>query len=312
MNQILITGDEQLSERGVERVSKPKQVMPINGIIMFYAICIIILGICLISGSVYANTKINQAVEAQIKPEITVERNDEDNTIKITVTHIRKIESVIYAWNDGEESAIEGENRKSISETIELIGGENTLKIVVTEENGQTSTLEKTFRVANIPEIQLEAVANGVKIIVTSEEKIEYLKYSWDNGDVQKIEVGDKVYEGIVNAPKGKHSLKIEVIDVNGQKAEVQKDVIGDTEPTVNIKLKKINGKLAFVISAEDDENIRTIEITHNGGEKQIIEVNDKTYKKEIIMTEGEINTIEVTAINQNNLSKTKKGKYEN
>ena len=312
MNQILITGDEQFVGKVVERVNKTKQVLPINGIVAFYAICIIILGICMISGSVYANTKINQVVEANIKPEIKVERNDEDNTIQITVTHIREIASVTYTWNDEDKTTIEGENRKSITETIELIGGENTLKIVVTEENGQTSTLEKKFIVANIPEIELEAVANGIKIIVTSEEEIKYLQYSWDNAEMQKIEVGNKKYEGIINAPKGKHTLKIEVVDVKGTNAEVQKDVIGDTEPTVNLKLKRVDGKPAFIIDVEDDENIKTVEIIHNGGETQVIEVNDKIYHKEVIMTEGETNTIEVTAININNLSRTRKGKYEN
>lgn len=313
MNQILITGDEQITERIFEKkVNKPKSVLPINGIVVFYAVCIIILGICIISGSLYAKNKINEEVEASIKPEIKVERNEEDDTIEITVTHIREIASVTYTWNDEAKTTIDGENRKSITETIELIGGENILKVVVTEENGQTSILEKKFIVANIPEIELQAVANGVKVIVTSKEKIEYVQYSWDNGEMQKIEVGDEKYEGIINAPKGKHTLKIEVVDTKGTSEIKEQVVVGDTEPTVNLKLKRINGMPAFIIDVEDDENIKTVEITHNGGETKVIEVNDKKYHNEVIMTEGEINTIEVTAINQNNLSKTRKGKYEN
>ena len=48
---------------------------------------------------------------------------------------------------------------------------------------------------------------------------------------------------------------------------------MGDTEPTLNVQSKLINGKISFVIDAEDDEEIKTIEIIHNGGEKQTINV---------------------------------------
>lgn len=309
MNQILITGEEKTTKK----VNKQKNALPINSIIVFYAICTIILGICMISGSVYAKEKINETVEANIRPEISVERNDEDNTIKITVTHIRGIKTITYRWNDEEETTIDGKNRKEISETIDLIGGENTLKISVIEENGQTMKLEKTFVAVNIPEIEIiEAIENGVKVYATSDEGIDYLQYSWDDGEMQKVEVGEKEYEGIINAPKGQHTLKIEVIDINGIQAKIERTVIGDTEPTVDVESKLLNGKATFVIDIKDDEKIDTIEITHNNGEKQVIEVNDKTYHKEIVMTEGELNTILVKAINLNGLAKTRGIKFNN
>ena len=308
MNQILVTGDEKVTQK----VKKQHKVLPINGIVGFFAISIIILGICIISGSIYAKEKINKAVEASIKPEITVERIEEDNILAINVTHIRGIQTVKYRWNDEEEVTIDGKNRKNINETIELIGGENTLKIAVTEENGQIKTFQKTFIAGNIPEIELEAVSNGVKLIASSEEIIDYVQYSWDDGEMQKIEVGKEKYEGIINAPKGQHTLKIEVVDVNKMKAIKQQVVVGDTEPTVNVQSKLVNGKATFVIDAEDDENIKTITIIHNGGEQQVINVNAKTYHGEITMTEGAENTIIVTAINKNNLQKMRAVKFNN
>lgn len=308
MNQILITGEELIREP----VKKQKKVLPINPIVIFYAISIIILGICMISGSVYAKEKINETVEASIQPEVQFERDEENNTVKISATHIRGITSLTYRWNDEEEIVIDGQNRNSINTTIDLIGGENTLNVSVTEENGQTKTFKKTYIAGNIPEIELEAIANGVKIIATSEEIIDYIQYSWDDEEVQKIEVGEEQYEGIINAPKGEHLLKIEVVDVNNMIAKKEQKVIGDTEPTLNVQSKLVNGKAVFVIDAEDDESIKSIEIIHNGGEKQIINVNAKTYHNEIIMTEGETNTIIVTAINQNGLPKTRRIRFEN
>jgi len=311
VNQILITGEEVLNQK----VKKQKTVLPINGIVIFYAICIIILGICMISGSVYAGGKINQVAEASIRPEISIERNDDNNTITISVTHIRGIQSLVYSWNDEEEIMINGKNKKSVTETIDLIGGENTLKVSAIEENGQKQTLEKTFIVGNIPEIEIvEAVDDGVKVAAKSEVELDYLEYSWDNQEMQKINFddGQKEYEGIISAPRGKHTLKIGVVDKNGMTAEIEREIIGDTEPTVKVQPQLVNGRAAFVIDAEDDENILTLEIIHNGGQKQVIEVNSKTYHKEIIMTEGETNTLIVTATNQNNLQKTRRVKFDN
>lgn len=305
MNQILITGEEKV------KVKKQKKVLPIKPIVAFYAISIIILGICMISGSVYAKDKINEMVEANTKPSVEITRNDDDNTVEINVKHIRGITRIAYRWNDEKETVIDGKNRKSILETIDLIGGENTLTVSITEENGQTVTYEKTYTVGNIPEIKLEAVSNGVKLTATSEQTIDYIQYNWDDGEKQKIDVGEKQYEGIINAPKGQHTLKIEVVDVNNMKAKKEQLVVGDTEPTLTVKPEYVDGKVAFVIDAEDDEKITKVEITHNGGQKQVINVNDNTYHKAVMMTEGETNTIIVTVTNVNGLSTTLRKKFE-
>ena len=309
MNQILITGEEKV------KLKKEKKVLPIKVIVSFFAICTIILGICMISGSVYARDKINEVVEANAKPQVDINRNDEDNTIEINVKHIRNITKIIYKWNDEEENILYGKNgevSKNVSKTIDLIGGKNTLSVGITEENGQTVTYEKTYTVGNIPEIKLEAVSNGVKITATSEDTIDYISYNWDDGEEQKIEIGEKTYEGTINTPKGQHVLNIQVVDINNIKASKTQAVVGDTEPTLEIKPQYVDGKVAFVINAEDDEKITKVEITHNGGEKQVIDVNDAKYQTNIIMTTGETNTLKVTVTNLNGLTKTLGVKFDN
>ena len=196
MNQILITGEEKV------KVKKEKKVLPIKVIVSFFAICIMILGICMISGGVYAKDKINDVVEANAKPQVDINRNDDNNTVEINIKHIRGIKQISYRWNDEEENVIDGKNQKNISETIDLIGGQNTLTVTITEENGQSVTYEKQYKVGNIPVIKLEAVSNGVQLNSTSETKIDYIVYNWDDGEEQKIEVGNTSYEGIINAPK--------------------------------------------------------------------------------------------------------------
>ena len=307
MNQILITGEEKV------KVKKEKKALPVNVIVAFFAVCIIILGICMISGSVYAKEKINEVVAANSKPLVDISRNDENNTIEINVKHIRGITKIAYRWNDEEETVIDGKNRKNIIETIDLIGGENVLTVVITEENGQTVTYEKKYKVGNIPVIKLEAVSNGVQITATSEEaKISYISYNWDDGEEQKITVDEKEYSGVINAPKGLHTLKIEVVDSNNMKAKKEQAVVGDTEPDLTEEPKVVNGKATFVIDASDDEGITTMEITHNKGTKQTIQVNSKTAHQEVVMTSGETNYLTVTVTNVNGLSKTIRHKFDN
>ena len=306
MNQILITGEEKV------KVKKEKKVLPIKVIVSFFAICIMILGICMISGGVYAKDKINDVVEANAKPQVDINRNDDNNTVEINIKHIRGIKQISYRWNDEEENVIDGKNQKNISETIDLIGGQNTLTVTITEENGQSVTYEKQYKVGNIPVIKLEAVSNGVQLNSTSETKIDYIVYNWDDGEEQKIEVGNTSYEGIINAPKGKHILKIRVVDVNQMEAKKEQEVVGETEPTATVKPQYVDGKVAFVIDAEDDENITTVEITHNGGAKQSENVGNTTYHKIVEMTEGETNTLIVTVTNINGLQKTLRVKFDN
>ena len=311
MNQILITGEEKVK---VKKVKKEKKVLPINGIVSFFAIAIIILGICMISGSVYAKDKINEVVEVNTKPKVEISRNDDDNTVEIKVKHIRNITKIVYKWNDGSENVIygkDGESSKEVEKTIDLIGGKNTLYVAITEENGQTVTYENTYTV-NIPEIKLEAVSNGVKIITTSEIKIDHISYKWDDEEATTIEVGEKSHEEVISAPQGKHVLEIEVVDINEKKASKTQEIVGDTEPSLTVKPQYVDGQVAFVIKAEDDERITKVEITHNGGEKQVIDVNATTYSGNVIMTTGETNTLIVTVTNLTGLTKTSRVKFDN
>lgn len=310
MNQILITGEEKVKTK----VKKEKKVLPINMIVSFFAVCIILLGICMISGSVYAKDKINTVVAENTKPQVEISRNDDDNTVEINVNHIRAITKITYRWNNEEEKVAYGENgekSKSVSKVLNLIGGKNTLSVSITEENGQMVTYEKTY-IANIPEIKLEAVSNGVKLNIESETKIDYISYNWDDEEEQKVDVGSKTYEGTIEAPKGEHTLNIEVVDENNIRANKSQVVVGDTEPTLKIKPQYVEGEVAFVIDAEDDEKITKIEITHNGGEKETINVDDKTYHKDLIMTKEETNTLIVTVTNINKLTKTLRVKFDN
>lgn len=316
MNQILYTGENQYIKNANEKVkkrqNKPKNVLSIKNVILIFVICIIILGVCIICGSIYGNIKLNKSIEANLKPEIVVTENEND-TVTIIVTHKKGIKNVIYQWNDENAITMDIEDEKKLmaNSTIDLPEGRNTLKVIAIGVNDQESSIIQQY-ILTKPKIEFNPVDNGVQIVASSGEKIDYVQYSWDDGEKQKIEVKKEKYEGIINAPKGKHILKIEVVNISGEKTEETKTIVGDTEPMLKIQSKLINGKATFVVDAEDDEMIETIEIIHNGGEKQTIEVKDKTYHKEIVMTEGEVNTIIVRVTNLNELANKKAVKFSN
>lgn len=307
-----MTGSKEWQEpRNTINPVKTKKLVKINSIVIIYAIGAILLGICLIAGSIYAKGKINETVKANAKPTVEINRNDDTNTIDIEVSHIRGIKEIRYKWNNEEEEIINGNNQKTIKQTIPLIGGQNTLTVSVTEENGQTVSYKNTYTVANLPEIELSSVSNGIKITVSSKENLSTVKYKWDDGEEQNIDVTENQYEGIINAPGGKHTLEVEAIDTKGNKGLKTQVVVGDTAPTVTIKAQIIDGKKMFVIDAEDDVGISNVEITLNDNVVEQADVNDKTYHKEVEILTGE-NKILVKAYNVNNLEAKKGAKYNN
>ena len=127
-------------------------------------------------------------------PEVLIERNDDNNTIEVKVSHIKGIKYLTYKWNDEEEVIINGNNQNTINQTIDLIGGVNTLTVTATDETDKTVTYQKEYTAGNIPEISLQAVQNGVKVISSCEDEIEKIIYDWDGQESQTIEVNNKNY----------------------------------------------------------------------------------------------------------------------
>lgn len=315
MNQILVTGEERIeNNQGINKSQKPKKqkqqytgekkLVSINKIVIFFSICIIVLGGCFIGGSIFAKDKINKTVEETATPLVEINKSENDDYVEIDVSHIRGIQTISYKWNDGEEQIINGNNQKNISQRIDLIGGNNTLTVSVTEENGQTVTYQKEYSVGNIPEITLENVDNGVKLTAYAQDIINYITYKWDDGEERKVEIGKERYEGILATPKGRHTLKIVVVDMNDIPAEKTTTIIGATAPTISLKLGRRDNKLYFVINAEDEEKLSNLIVKINDEEKENIKLNDKTYYLEVEVLEGD-NHLEVQAKNNNGLTTT-------
>ena len=310
MNQILDTGEEQFKNNNInygnynqnkkQKIHKEKSVIEINKIVIFFAISILILGICIIGGSIYSKDKVRKAVEESAKPVIDFYLNEEDNSVNISVQHQKGIAQVSYILNDEEEKTINGNNEKNLSTTIKLSGGKNKIVVVAVDVNNHTVEYEHEYVIGNLAEISLENVDNAVKMTINSVEKIKTITYNWDDGENTVINVDSTEYTGKITAPKGKHTLKITVLDEKNVKTEKTQVVIGTTAPKIDMSLTIKENEYYCLINITDETNIKNVKITLDGEEKVNTSVNSTTYATEIKLKDNSSNIINVEASNGN------------
>lgn len=296
MNQILAT--ENIKSR--EKTGKKGQA-DINSVIKFFAIILIIFGIFMIASSSYALYKNNNEEPKEDKePEIQLENKTEEELL-LKVMHDKEINKVIYNWNNEEEQQIEGNGRKYIEEKITIPSGTNTLNIKAIDINGKETERKKTYTLKNKSgiEIDIKLSENNIRINVNGQEEISYLKYKWDDGEEEQIDINDTEFSTEIEALKGEHELTVSVIDINNNKEEKTQKVVGTTKPSLRLE----KGDDCYVIKATDELELRKIEIkTLIDGKTFTIQAEGKEFEYNFPLKEGE-NRVEVTAYNSNNVA---------
>lgn len=311
MNQILDTGEEQFKNNNInygnynqnkkQKVYKEKSVIEINKIVIFLAISILILGICIIAGSIYAKDKINKNIEENATPVVNFNFNEDESSVDISVHHPKGITQVIYTLNNQDEKVIEGNNQQDIKTTVKLDGGKNKIVVKATDEMNHLVEYEQEYTVGNLAQIDLNNVDNAVKLTVTSIEKIKTVSYKWDDEQEKVIEVNSTQYSERIIVPVGKHTLKIEVIDDKGIKTEKTQVVIGAKVPEIKVQaIKKLDGNVYYSISIKDEVILKNVKITLNDEEKVNIDVNSSEYTTEIVLQKGFDNKLIIEASNEN------------
>ena len=157
-------------------------------------------------------------------------------------------------------------------------------------------------------EIKFSSVENGVKLNVISDIEINTVEYCWDEEELTTVELGnEKEYETIIPTRQGTHTLKVYVVDINGNEENKEQLVIGDTEPELKIGTDGISN---YVVTASDDEQLTKITIKIND-EIQEIEIHDKEFEISLPIPVGD-SIIDVTVYNLNRLSVNKKAQIKN
>ena len=317
MNQILDTGDEKFKNNNknygnynqpkTQKVPKQKNPIEINKIVIFFSISILILGICIIAGSIYAKDRINKNVEENATPIVNFNFNEDDSSVDILVHHTKGIVQVSYKLNDNEEEIIDGKNQQDIKTTVELEGGKNKIQVKAVDAMNHLVEYEREYTVGNLAQIALENIDNAVKMTVTSTEKIKTITYNWDDGEDTVINVDSLNYSDKITAPKGRHTLKIVVLDENNVKTEKTQVVIGATAPQIEVSLTIKDNEYYYVINITDETLIKSVKITLDDEEKVNNDVNSSTYSTEIKLQDNSSNKLIIEASNGNLTSTSKK-----
>lgn len=319
MNQILDTGDEQFknsnsnygnyNKKQKTKVNKEKNIIEINKVIIFFSISIILFGICIIVGSIYSKNKINQVVEESARPTIDFNFDEDNSSVDILVKHVKGIKQISYILNDENEKVMDGKNQTIINTTIKLVGGQNKLVVKAIDENNNEVKYERNYVVGKLADISLENIDNGVKVSIESEETIKTISYRWDEEEEKTINVNSKQYTGDISAPKGKHTLKIVVLDEKDVKTEKTQVVIAATAPEISVSGKIKDGEYYYVINITDETELKNVKITLDGEEKVNTEVNEKTYSTEIQLQNNSENKLVIEASNGKLTSNSRKSR---
>ena len=263
MNQILLTNDEKRGSSGM----KP--------IIRFFCVAIIVFAIILIcEGGFKLYNSLGKNKDFP-KPALISEKNG--SSLNIVVNGEIGINKLVYSWNGGNETVVEGNGMKTANFEIQIPNGDNVLSSYVVDVKGNKTKFEDvpvSFTASEDtvkPIIALENVNGKLDVSVTDETELDYMIYQWEGSDEVRVDASEedkKMIKQSIEVEKGTKKLVITAYDKSGNKQSVTKKIIGSNGPTVTASLSNGN----FVIKVTDEFGLTKIEYTHND---ELFTIND-------------------------------------
>ncbi len=293
MNQILQTENK-----------KNTAPIEIKKIVKFFAIAIAIFAIILIGLGIYflvsnSNTQTpeNPVTQEEATPNVNITK--QDDKILIEVTNQIAISKIVYNWNDEAENTIEGNNSTSLSETIDLPFGTNTLNLTVIDMNGKETKFQKEYVIDGDgkPVVELTLTKDyKIKITVQDSVGLKHIEYTWNNGEKTRIDANVdnlNLIEESVEIPLGQNTLTVNAVNTRDVITTKELEVKGVKRPEVT--LTKDGDYL--VIRAEDENAMKIVTYVLNGQRYQLNFGNKKVIEYRQELPEGE-STLELTAEN--------------
>ena len=310
MNQILSVEPPKKKEK---KVKQKKQSMggPIEiiKIVKFFAVVMVVFGICMIGTGSYSMYQNSQLGNSQANPIISVEETSETQ-LTISVSHSKPLQKVTYRWNNEDEVELDANGKRSVEQTIEIPTGENTLYVYAVDTEGRETNHQRIYTRQGDININFEVDGSNLKVTADGKNELSYMTYRWDEDEEQTVQINSTTTEQLIEIPKGQHTLTVSVVDINNNTETKEQEVKGVTKPTLEVTT---DGSSNFVIKASDEEGIKRIEIILNETEKSAIDL-DKVYPdveqrkqfeyNQIPIRDGE-NRLEVTVYNESGVSNT-------
>lgn len=329
MNQILREGSNlrgMAPRYGID--PKGTNKLAINKSVKMFASIILIFGIAMISMGVYG--KITEKPK-QIDQQLEIRETKQGSKVTLKITSGKPVRLVSYKWNEGESTAIQGNNKLNIEQIITIPQGNNILKITVTDYYGNERDYQKQYikksNDSQNPEIMIiqdETDKRKIKITVKDDTQLTYMTYEWDkykeistNGSsTQNLEIisrgkqekvvfekGKKEHTFSLDIPAGNNILVIEAVDGEENVETLKKAIKGLLVPEVELSTK--NGILN--IKATDEIGVSKVEVNVDGA---ISNTGDTPLNLKEVNTSIEVgktkHKITVTVINMQGQQKVK------
>ena len=329
MNQILREGSNlrgMAPRYGID--PKGTNKLAINKSVKMFASIILIFGIAMISMGVYG--KITEKPK-QIDQQLEIRETKQGSKVTLKITSGKPVRLVSYKWNEGESTAIQGNNKLNIEQIITIPQGNNILKITVTDYYGNERDYQKQYikksNDSQSPEIMIiqdETDKRKIKITVKDDTQLTYMTYEWDKyreiskngsstqnleiisrGKQEKIvfEKGKKEHTFSLDIPAGNNILAIEAADGEENVETLKKAIKGLLVPEVELSTK--NGILN--IKATDEIGVSKVEVNVDGA---ISNTGDTPLNLKEVNTSIEVgktkHKITVTVINMQGQQKVK------
>ena len=316
MNQILSVQPPKPNKPKKEKRQKMRNnsgggTIEIEKVVRFFAIILIVFGIIMIGSGSYSMYQNRQTGNTEAKPTISVQETS-DTQLEIEVSHSSPLQRVTYNWNGQDPVELNASGKRSVTQTIEIPTGENTLNIYAVDQEGKETNYSRLYTREGDIDINFEVDGSNLKVTATGKNQLSYMTYRWDEEEEQRVDINDMTTEQSIEIPMGQHTLTVSVVDINNTTETKEQEVKGVTKPTVEITT---NGLSNFVVKASDDEGITKIEVTIDEDENQKYLINleaaypsaddRKQFEYDQFQLHDGENKIEVTVYNESGVSET-------
>lgn len=302
MNQILAVENKKKEKVKTKKIRTGRPI-EIKGIVMFFAVIIMVFGLTLAGQGSYALYKDIDDRKPENIPYVTIGRVNDKVIVQIS-SNI-EISKLVYSWNNGEESAIPIGSTNA-REEITLLGYDSVLNLTIEDMNGKRVKFQKQYLLTGVditkPVVEIETKDGNdkMKIVAKDETGIAYITYQWEDGEPVTVNADQQGQtEMIVQVPLtvGLKKIKIIAVDINGNIEEIEREI---TTSTSRPKMTLRRNKQKISIEIEDKDGIKSIKANLNGEEYEITNVNRKKVKVGYLYLREGNNTISVEVTNVN------------
>ena len=302
MNQILAVENKKKEKVKTKKIRTGRPI-EIKGIVMFFAVIIMVFGLTLAGQGSYALYKDIDDRKPENIPYVTIGRVNDKAIVQIS-SNI-EISKLVYSWNNGEESAIPIGSTNA-REEITLLGYDSVLNLTIEDMNGKRVKFQKQYLLTGVditkPVVEIETKDGNdkMKIVAKDETGIAYITYQWEDGEPVTVNADQQGQtEMIVQVPLtvGLKKIKIIAVDTNGNIEEIEREI---TTSTSRPKMTLRRNKQKISIEIEDKDGIKSIKANLNGEEYEVTNVNRKKVKVGYLYLREGNNTISVEVTNVN------------